>query len=179
MWVRGLELASNECVYTVWSVCIQSVTLISGVTGKNSNWTLVAPPWGWFKRNAVAYLPQPSWNVRAKFHANCMVCSWFGPFCSNGVIVQTSKANLSLSGWNMGNLHYPSQSHGCKDTVYQIACILDKLRRNRVNNFFCRTWPHGGATTGLSEKCGAEVRSWPLMSVCTKFRTKRTNGAGD
>ena len=79
----------------------------------------------------------------------------------------------------MGNLHYPSQSHGCKDTVYQIACILDKLRRNRVNNFFCRTWPHGGATTGLSEKCGAEVRSWLLMSVCTKFLANRTNGAGD
>ena len=90
-------------------------------------------------------------------------------FVQNGALLQTSKANCSQSQWYMENQDNPSRSHDCRDTVQRIACILDKLCRNSVNTFFCRMWPHGGATTGLSEKCGLEDQSWPLMSVCTQF----------
>ena len=44
---------------------------------------------------------------------------------------------------------------------------------------FAKKQPHGGATTGLCEKCGAEVRNGHAGSVCAKLEGDRTNGAGD
>ena len=44
---------------------------------------------------------------------------------------------------------------------------------------FCKKQPHGGATTGLCEKRGAEVRNGHAGSVCAKLERDQTNGAGD
>ena len=44
---------------------------------------------------------------------------------------------------------------------------------------FCKNRPHGGAITGLSRKCGAEVHCCHPRSVCAQFRSDRTSGAGD
>ena len=46
-------------------------------------------------------------------------------------------------------------------------------------NVFSKNRPHGGAIPGLCRKCGSEVHCWPPRSVCAKFRSNRTSGAGD
>ena len=46
-------------------------------------------------------------------------------------------------------------------------------------NVFCKNRPHGGARPGLSRKFEAEVHCWHPRSVCAKFRSNRTSGAGD
>ena len=44
---------------------------------------------------------------------------------------------------------------------------------------FCINQPDGGATEGLCEKRGAEVRNCHAGSVCAKLERDRANGAGD
>ena len=49
----------------------------------------------------------------------------------------------------------------------------------RCSQTISRNRPHGGAITGVAGKCGAEVRPWYPGSVCGKFGSDRTSGAGD
>ena len=48
-----------------------------------------------------------------------------------------------------------------------------------AENVFCENQPHGGATTGLCEKCGAEVQRCHPGSVCAKFDCDQANGHTD
>ena len=67
-------------------------------------------------------------------------------------------------------------------TVEILSTNLHEFRTKSVGavsrNMFCENQPHGGATTGLCEKYGAEVQNFHAGSVCAKLERDRTNGAG-
>ena len=67
---KVFAIACRECAYKVWEI------------DKNMKRPVIAPPWGWFEENEVAFLPRPSKNVRAKFDGKCPLCSWFKQFCA-------------------------------------------------------------------------------------------------
>ena len=52
--------------------------------------------------------------------------------------------------------------------IKSVGVMLEKKKR--------RKWPHGGATTGLCEKCRAEVLNWRPWSVCVECGCDRANG---
>ena len=106
--------------------------LIGAVGGKNRNQPVIAPPWGLFEKNVVAFLPWPSRNVRAKCHGNSTLCAWVWAFSSKRTTPANFGSRHSQSGRRIKNLKYTFLSNGYRDTMYRFVWFLDKKRRSTV-----------------------------------------------